>query len=135
MIVVFFLIGLIYKVLYSFLDLIPVYSEGNIVNHIPTKHKLSRCCLRCGMIYASNISVAMQFIGGSNQADYLILLLYFHDCFPNWKIWAYERKFWKLSQLLPFCVWMIVTCYMGHLNVLLDFHECFSNWKVWAYER
>jgi hypothetical protein len=78
---VFFLIGLIDNVLSSLLYLIPVSSEGNIVDHISAKHKLTWCCLQCCMIGASNSLVTMQLIEGSNQMDYLVVLLDFDDCF------------------------------------------------------
>jgi hypothetical protein len=35
------------------------------------------------MIGASNTLVAMQLIEGSNQMDYLVVLLHFHDYFPS----------------------------------------------------
>jgi hypothetical protein len=79
----FFLIVIIDNVLFSVLHLIPVGSEGNIVDHISAKHKLAWFCLQCCMIGASNSIVAMQLIEGSNQMDYLLVLLDFHDCFPN----------------------------------------------------
>jgi hypothetical protein len=60
---------------------IPVCPEGNIVDHISAKHKLTWCCLQCCMIGASNRLVTMQLIEGSNQMDYL--LLDFHYCFPS----------------------------------------------------
>jgi hypothetical protein len=78
-----FLIGLIDNVLFSFLYLIPVCSEGNIVDHISAKHKLTWCCLQCFMIDASNSIVTMKLIEGSNQMDNLFVLLDFHDCFPS----------------------------------------------------
>jgi hypothetical protein len=53
------------------------------VNHFSAKHKLTWCCLQCCVISASNSLVTMQLIEGSNQMDYLIILLDFHDCFPN----------------------------------------------------
>jgi hypothetical protein len=62
---------------------IPVCSEGNIVDHISAKHKLTWCCLQCCMIGASNSLVTMNLIEGSNQMDYLVFLLDFHDYFPN----------------------------------------------------
>jgi hypothetical protein len=53
------------------------------VDHISAKHKLKRCCLQCCMIGASNRLITMQLIEGSNQMDYLLVLLGFHDCFPS----------------------------------------------------
>jgi hypothetical protein len=79
---VFFLIGLIYDVLFSFLYLIPVCSEGNILDHISAKHKLFGVACSV-MIGASNSMVTMQLIEGSNQMDYLLGSLDFHDCFPS----------------------------------------------------
>jgi hypothetical protein len=35
------------------------------------------------MIGASNSMVAMQLIEESNQMDYLLISLDFHDCFPS----------------------------------------------------
>jgi hypothetical protein len=49
------------------------------VDHISAKHKLIWCCLQCCMIGASNSMVVMQLIEGSNQMDYLLVLLDFHD--------------------------------------------------------
>jgi hypothetical protein len=77
----FFLIGLIDNVLFSFLYSIPVFSEGNIVDHIFAKHKLTWCCLQRCMIGASNSLITMKLIEGSNQIDYILVLLDFHDCF------------------------------------------------------
>jgi hypothetical protein len=90
MTLVFFLIGLIYNVLFSFLYSIPVCSEVNIVDHISAKHKLTWCCLQCSMIGASNSVVTMQWIEVINQMDYLLVLLDFHDCFPSQMIWPYN---------------------------------------------
>jgi hypothetical protein len=53
------------------------------VDHISAKHKLTCCCLQCCMIGASNSLVSMQLIEGSNQMDNLLVVLDFHDCFPN----------------------------------------------------
>jgi hypothetical protein len=77
----FLLIGLIDNVVFFVLYSIPVCSEGNIVDHISAKHKLTWFCLQCCMIGASNSLVTMQLIEGSNQMDYLLVLLDFHDCF------------------------------------------------------
>jgi hypothetical protein len=46
---------------------------------------LTWCCLQCCMIGASNSIVTMQLIEGSNQMDYLLILLDFHDSvhFPS----------------------------------------------------
>jgi hypothetical protein len=52
-----FFIGLIYNVVFSFFYLIPICSEGNIVDHISAKH----------MIGASNSMVTMQLIEGNNS--------------------------------------------------------------------
>jgi hypothetical protein len=43
---------------------------------------LTWCCLQCYMIGASNSLVTMQLIEGSNQMDYLLIFLDFHDSFP-----------------------------------------------------
>jgi hypothetical protein len=56
------------------LYLIPVCSEGNIVDHISAKHKLTWCCLPRCMIGASNSLITMQLIEGSNQ---WIIFLFF----------------------------------------------------------
>jgi hypothetical protein len=74
---------LIYNDLFSFFYLIPIFSEGNIVNHISAKHKLAWCCLQYCAIVASNSLVTMQIIEGINQMDNLPALLDFHGCFPN----------------------------------------------------
>jgi hypothetical protein len=60
-----------------------LYDRYNIVDHISAKHKLTWCCLQCCMIGASNSLVNMQLIEGSNQTDYLLVLLDFHDYFPS----------------------------------------------------
>jgi hypothetical protein len=44
---------------------------------------LTWCCLQCCMIGASNSIVTMQLIEGSNQLDYLFIVVYFHDYFPS----------------------------------------------------
>jgi hypothetical protein len=77
------LIGVIDNILFSFLYLIMIGSEGNIVDHISSKHKLTWCCLQCYMKGASNSIVTMQLIEGGYQMDYLLVLLDFHDYFPN----------------------------------------------------
>jgi hypothetical protein len=79
----FLLIRMIDNALFSFLYSITVCSEGNIVNHISAKHKLTWCCLQCCMIGALNSLVTMQLIEGSNQMDYLLIVLDFHDYFPS----------------------------------------------------
>jgi hypothetical protein len=76
---VFFFIGLICNVLFHFLYMIPVFSEGNIVDHISAKQKLAWCCLQCCVICASSSMVTMELIEGVNQMDYLLVLLDFHD--------------------------------------------------------
>jgi hypothetical protein len=109
---VFFLIGLIDNVLFSFLYSIPVCSQGNIVIHISAKHKLTWYCLQCCMISASNSMVTIQLIEGSNQMDYLLVLLDFHDCFPSQIIWTYHWKLCVLAQWLHLLVaewlWLVV---------------------------
>jgi hypothetical protein len=124
---VFFLIGLIYNVLFSFLYSIPVCSEGNIVDHISAKHKLTWCCLQCCMIGASNSLITMQLIGGINQMDYRLVLLDFHYCshFPSQMIWAGH---WKLATLctrsmIAFdCGWYVVTCSWFGFNAIVVTH-------------
>jgi hypothetical protein len=49
------------------------------VDHISAKHKLAWCSLQCCMISASNRMVTMQLIEGSNQMDYILVLLDFDD--------------------------------------------------------
>jgi hypothetical protein len=56
-------------VLFYLLYSIPVFSEGNIVDHISAKYKLAWCCLL--------------LIANANQMDYLRVFLDFHDCFPS----------------------------------------------------
>jgi hypothetical protein len=68
---------------FFFFNPIPVCSEGNIVDHISAKHKFVQCCLQCFMIGAFNSYVSMKLIEGSNQMDYLLGVLYFHDFFPS----------------------------------------------------
>jgi hypothetical protein len=86
----FFLVGLIYNVLFSFVYFIPIFSEGNIVDHISAKYKLVWCCLQCCVIGASNSMVTIKLIEGSNQMDYLFDLLDFHDHFTSQMIWVYH---------------------------------------------
>jgi hypothetical protein len=78
---VFFLIGLIDNLLslFLFLYLIPVCSEGNIVNHISAKHKLAWFCQHCCVIGGSNNLLTIQFIKGINEMHYVLVLLDFHD--------------------------------------------------------
>jgi hypothetical protein len=64
---VLFLIGLIDNILFSFLYLIPVCSEGNIVDHNSAKHKLTWCCLQCCMIGASKILVTIHLMEGKGS--------------------------------------------------------------------
>jgi hypothetical protein len=68
------------------------------VDHISAKHKLTWCCLQCCMIGSSNSLLSMKLIEGSNQMDYLLVLLDFHDCFPDF----FGGK-WRLQS------WLIVT--------------------------
>jgi hypothetical protein len=63
--------------------LIVVFSEGNIVDHISAKHKLTWSCLQYCMDGASNSLVTMQLIEGSNQMDYLLVILDFYDYLPS----------------------------------------------------
>jgi hypothetical protein len=79
--IVFFLMGLVDRTLFSFFFLISILSEGNIVDHISFKHKLTLCSLQCCVKDASNSMVTIQLIEGSNQMDYLLVLLDFNDCF------------------------------------------------------
>jgi hypothetical protein len=123
---VFFLIGLIDNVLFSFLYLIPVCSEGNIVDHISAKHKLTWCCLQCCMIIASNSMLTMQLIEGSNQMDYLLILLDFHDCFPSQMIWPYHWHPTTLctrSMIAFACGLMVVSCSWFGFNAIIVFHK------------
>jgi hypothetical protein len=48
------------------------------------------------MIGASNRLVTMQLIEGSNQMDYHLVVLDFHDYFPSQMIWACH---WQLITL------------------------------------
>jgi hypothetical protein len=91
-----FWLDLLIMSLFSFLYSISVCSEDNIVDHISAKHKLTWCCLQCCMIGASNRLVTMQLIEGSNQMDYLLVLLDFHDCFPSQMIWTCH---WQTTTL------------------------------------
>jgi hypothetical protein len=130
---VFFLLGLIYNVPFSFLYSITVCSEGNIVDHISANHKLTWCCLQCCMIGASNSLVAMQLIEGSNQLDYLLVCLDFHDyfLFPSQMIWACH---WQLTTLCTrsmiafVCVWYVVTCsWFGFNAIIVLSHICLNS--------
>jgi hypothetical protein len=118
----FLLIEIVYNVLISFLNVIPVCSEGNIVDHISAKHKLTWCCLQCCMIGASNSLVIMQLIEGSNQMDYLLVLLDFHDYFPSQMICA---PFWQsiplctCSMIAFACVMSVVTCSWFGFNAII----------------
>jgi hypothetical protein len=75
-VLVLFLIGIIDPIL--FLYSISVCPEGNIVDNIPAKHKLAWCCLQCCVIDASHCMATIQFIEGSNQMHYFLVLLEFH---------------------------------------------------------
>jgi hypothetical protein len=79
----FLMIVVIHNVLLSCFHSIPVFSEGNIVDHISAKHKLTWCFLQCCMISASNGLVTIQLIEEINQMDYLLVLLDFHDYFSS----------------------------------------------------
>jgi hypothetical protein len=122
---VFFLIGLIDNVLFSFLYSIPFCSEGNIVDHISAKHKLAWCCLHRCMICASNIMLTMQLIEGSNQMDYLLMFLHFHDYFPSQIIWAYHWHTTTLYTCLMIafaCRLMVLTCSWFGFNDIIVLH-------------
>jgi hypothetical protein len=61
-----------------------VCSEGNIVNHIcQTQLGVLWCWLQYCVISTSNGMETMQLIEGSNNVDYLLILLEFHDYFPS----------------------------------------------------
>jgi hypothetical protein len=51
------------------------------VNHISAKHKLAVpfCYLKYCVMVACNRMVTKQLIEESNQMDYLLVLLHFHD--------------------------------------------------------
>jgi hypothetical protein len=80
---VFFLIGLIDNVRFQLLYMNQLDSEGNIVDHISAKRKSVCYYLQCCVIGTSNSLVTMQLIEGSNQTDYLFVILELHDYFPN----------------------------------------------------
>jgi hypothetical protein len=110
LVLVLFLIGL-HTFLVSLLYLNSICSEGNIVDHISAKHKLAWCCLKCCMIGASNSLVTMQLIEGSNQMDYLLILLDFHDCFPSQMVWECHWQPCVLAQIISFACGMLVVTY------------------------
>jgi hypothetical protein len=102
---VFFLIVIIDNVLSCFFYSILVCSEGNIVDHISSKHKLTWCCLQSCMIGASNSLVTMQLIEGSNQMKIIFfVLLDFHD-FSLIKWWenAVDNFVYSLNYCIFFC--------------------------------
>jgi hypothetical protein len=129
-VLVFFLIGLIDNVMFSFLYSIPVCSEGNIVDHISAKHKLTWCCLQCCMIGASHSLNTMQLIEGSNKMDYLLVLLDFHDCFPSQIIWTCHWQLCVLAQwlyLLLYCVWVVTCSWFGFNAIIVISHICLNS--------
>jgi hypothetical protein len=86
------------------------------VDYTSAKHKLTWCCLQCCMIGASNSMVSMQLIEGSNQMDYPLVVLYFHDWFPSQMIWAYHWEYATLcnrSMIAFACGWYAVTYIIG----------------------
>jgi hypothetical protein len=91
------MVGLIDNVLFSFLYLIPVCSEGNIVDHISAKHKLTWCCLQCCMIGASNNIVTN---------DLSMSLTFLCTC----------------SMIAFACGLMVVTCSLLGLNAIFVLH-------------
>jgi hypothetical protein len=98
-----------------------------IVGHISAKHKLAWCCLQCCVICASNSIVTMQLIEGSNQMDYLLVLLDFHDCFyfPSKMIWEYDWQFVPMCThwMIAFaCGLLVVTCSWFGFNAIIDTH-------------
>jgi hypothetical protein len=80
-----FLFDLLVISIFSFLYSILIRSEGNVVNYITAKHNLSGiwCYLHRCEIGASNNLLTMRLIEGSNQIDYLLDILVFHDCFQT----------------------------------------------------
>jgi hypothetical protein len=123
----FFLIGFIYDVLFSILYLIPVCSEGNIVDHISAKHKLIWCFLQCCMIGASTNLVSMQLIEGSKpQSNGL------SSCVSRCS-WLFSKSndlsmslttLYTCSMIAFACEWKIVTCSWFGFNtiIVLDTH-------------
>jgi hypothetical protein len=91
-----------------FLHSIPFCSEGNIMDHISAIHNLTWCCscLQCCMIGASNSLVNIQLIEESNQMDYLVALLDFHDFFRiKWYEHVIENFLYSLNDCI--CLWMV----------------------------
>jgi hypothetical protein len=110
--------------MFSFLYLIPVCFEGNLVDHISGKYKLTWCCLQCCMIGASNSLVTMHLIEGRNQVEYFLLLLDFHDCFASQMIWAYQWRPTSLctrSMIVLACRLMVVTFIWFGFNAIIVF--------------
>jgi hypothetical protein len=97
------------------------------VDHISAKHKLTWYCLQCCKIGASNNLVTIRLIEGSNQMDYLVVLLDFHDCFDflSQIIWAYHWQTTTLctrSMIAFACAWMVVTCSWFGFNAIIVTH-------------
>jgi hypothetical protein len=77
------------------------------------------------MIGASNSLITMQLIEGSNQMDYLLVLLDFHYYFPSQMIWAHHWKVTTLCtrSLIAFaCGWYVVTCSLFVCNAIIVLH-------------
>jgi hypothetical protein len=92
------------------------------VDHISAKHKLIWCCLQCCMKVASNSLVSMQLIEGSNQMDYLVVLLYFHDFFSFFKSNNLSVSLPTLctrSMIAFACGLMVVICSWFGFNAII----------------
>jgi hypothetical protein len=79
------------------------------------------------MIGASNSLVTMQLIEGSNQMDYLLVILEFHDCFSSQMISACHLQQFILctrSMIAFACGLLIVTCSWFGFNAIIVTHLC-----------
>jgi hypothetical protein len=77
------------------------------------------------MIGASNCLVIMQLIEGSNQMDYLLVILDFHYCFPSQMIWSCHWLYATLctrSMIAYACEWMVVSCSWFGFNAIIVTH-------------
>jgi hypothetical protein len=134
-VLVFFLIIFINDFLILWLYLIPIWSLWNIVNHISAKYKLVWCCLQYCVIGAHNSLVTIKLIEGSNQMDYLPVILDFHDCFPSQMIWAYCCPLTTLctfSMIVSACVMLVVICSWFGFNTIIVLKNTFVWTHVWC---
>jgi hypothetical protein len=86
--------------------------------------------MQCCMIGASNTLVTMHLIEGSNQMDYLLVCLDFHDYFRflsqiiracHW----HTTTLCTRSMIALACEWYVVTCSWFDSNAIIVLHTHF----------